>query len=1125
MRLTVEDIKRQTKSETKLVKAKKVQKENLIKKIYISKVNDEYNIEAQMESLKGEFFATMHFHLNKENDVDFYFCSCKKTKICEHVLAVLYQIQELNPEKFPFSYERKLGEKAVELAEVKKAEPVVKKVEGKSATEDKKESWTVKELTPIRKKTLQEEIRKERQDIESMVKENSKRRELMKQFAISSHILQESRIYYLEIQKREHVEKVHLFVNVETNQDHMYVSLKIGDRKWYAISNIQEFFQRLAKQSYEEYGAYLAFTHKLDRFDEDSQEVVRFLKNCFYEGETLVSDPGTMEIPSLYVDEFYELLARLPQRYRNIQLKDKRQLLDIRIKSEEDYVVLTFRNWSLLKSGVRGKQHLYRMQDDVLYRYRFDAEGKCLELIDSLSEQQLYVRNEDFSDFYKYVLSEIRDYAQMYGIAKYDYTLEPNGLELYGDIDDKNRVSFQLDVLYEDSRIPGFTDTQGYIPLKQEIVENFIEQYADEIDTTTHCAYFHDMSETLLAFMRDGLPFLSEYCEVFVSDILKNMNKKHVVNLRAGIRLTNNLLEIDLHSKDIQKDELLDVLKAYRRKKHFYRLKNGKLLNLKSDQLEELDQMLQEFHIDEAQLQNNCIQLPGYRLFMLDAFAKNSEFISFKKETVVQNVLDSFKKLKAEDIQIPAGYEDLLRDYQKDGYRWLKLMHMYGFGGILADDMGLGKTLQVISFLESEKQEGRCSIVVVPSSVLYNWEDEVLKFASDLKVCCITGSQEKREELIRNSEDMDLLITSYDYLKRDVGYYEGRTFFYKILDEAQYIKNQRTMNAISTKRLKSQYALALTGTPIENSLAELWSIFDFLMPGYLFDYRYFSQNFEKEIMLKKNKDLQERLKKMVQPFILRRVKKDVLKELPEKTETTLSVAMNEEEENLYMANLAQVNAKLQEETGIEKANRFQILGMLIRLRQICCDLRLIYDNIATPSSKLKACLELVKTLVDNNKSVLLFSNFTSMLDLIQVELQNLHIPYFRMDGTTNKEERRELVQKFQDKERKVFLISLKAGGTGINLTAAEAVIHFDPWWNVSAENQASDRAYRIGQQSNVQVYKLIMRNTIEERIQNLQQMKKELADIFVEENNMNIMHMDKEQILDLLKLDHEKEQS
>ena len=756
------------------------------------------------------------------------------------------------------------------------------------------------------------------------------------------------------------------------------------------------------------------------------------------------------------------------------------------------------------------------MQDDTLYRYRFDEQGKCLELIDSLSEQQLYVRNEQFADFYKYVLSEIRDYANMYGIAKYAYTLEPIGLELYGDIDELGRVYFQLDVLYEDERIPGFQDEQEYLPLRQEIVENFIRQYADIIQPKEHCALFHDVSETLLEFMRDGLPFLSGYCEIFVSDVLKNMNKKHVVNLQAGLRLAGNILEIDLHSRDIHKEELLDVLRAYRRKKHFYRLKNGKLLNLKSDQLEELDTMMQEFHIEDEQLQQNCIQLPGYRLFMLDAFTKGSDSIAFHKEDVLQNILNSFQQISTQDIEIPQRYNELLRDYQKDGFRWLKLMHRYGFGGILADDMGLGKTLQVIAFLESEKQAGRTSIVVVPSSVLYNWEDEVRKFASDLRVCCITGSQAKREELIRSSMDMDLLITSYDYLKRDIGYYESRTFFYKILDEAQYIKNQRTMNATSTKRLKSHHALALTGTPIENSLAELWSIFDFLMPGYLFDYRYFSHHFEKDIVLGKHKEKQEQLKKMVQPFILRRVKKEVLSELPEKTETTLSIAFDEAEETMYMANLAQVNKELQQELDLVKTNRFQVLGMLMRLRQICCDPRLVYEEVSQPSSKLKACMELVSSLVENDKSVLLFSNFTSMLDLIQVELQ--HIPYFRMDGSTGKEERRELVQKFQDKEKKVFLISLKSGGTGINLTAAEAVIHYDPWWNVSAENQASDRAYRIGQNSRVQVYKLIMRNTVEERIQHLQQMKKELADIFVEENETNIMRMDKDQILELLKV-------
>ena len=1120
MRLTVDDIKRQTKSETKLIKARKVQQENLIRKIYITKTQSEYHVEARMETLSGKFYATLQFTLNSESDVDYYFCSCKRTKICEHLLAVLYQIHDLQPEKFPFSYERKVEEQATIQAKSSASLPLPQLQQKDTSMRTRaREEFAERNAAPVKKKALQKEIVIEHQNIEAMVKENTRRRELMKQFAISSHILSESKVYYQELQNREHVEKVHLFVEAEcSDQQHMYISLKIGDRKWYTVSSLTDFFERLARQSYAQYGMSLAFTHSISRFDEDSQDLIKFLKNCFYEGKTLVSNPSVMEIPPLYMDEFYELLGRLPQRYRNIQMKDKRQLLDIRVKSEEDFFLLTFRNWSLLKSGIRGRHHLYRMQDDTLYRYRFDEQGKCLELIDSLSEQQLYVRNEEFPDFYKYVLSEIRDYANMYGIAKYAYTLEPIGLELYGDIDELGRVYFQLDVLYEDERIPGFQNNQEYLPLKQEIVENFIRQYADIIQPEEHCALFHDVSETLLEFMRDGLPFLSGYCEIFVSDVLKNMNKKHVVNLQAGLRFAGNLLEIDLHSRDIQKEELLDVLRAYRRKKHFYRLKNGKLLNLKSDQLEELDTMMQEFHIEEAQLQQNCIQLPGYRLFMLDAFTKDSDHIAFHKEEVLQHVLDSFGSINAQDIEIPQRYRELLRDYQKDGFRWLKLMHRYGFGGILADDMGLGKTLQVIAFLESERQQGRTSIVVVPSSVLYNWEDEVRKFASDLEVCCITGSQAKREELIRSSMDMDLLITSYDYLKRDIAYYENRTFFYKILDEAQYIKNQRTMNATSTQRLKSHHALALTGTPIENSLAELWSIFDFLMPGYLFDYRFFSHHFEKEIVMEKHKEKQEQLKKMVQPFILRRVKKDVLQELPEKTETTLSIAFDEAEETMYMANLAQVNKELQQELDLVKTNRFQVLGMLMRLRQLCCDPRLVYDEVTQPSSKLKACMELVSSLVDNNKSVLLFSNFTSMLDLIQVELQHLHIPYFRMDGSTGKEDRRELVQKFQDKERKVFLISLKSGGTGINLTAAEAVIHYDPWWNVSAENQASDRAYRIGQNSSVQVYKLIMRNTVEERIQHLQQMKKELADIFVEENEANIMKMDKEQILELLKV-------
>ena len=255
---------------------------------------------------------------------------------------------------------------------------------------------------------------------------------------------------------------------------------------------------------------------------------------------------------------------------------------------------------------------------------------------------------------------------------------------------------------------------------------------------------------------------------------------------------------------------------------------------------------------------------------------------------------------------------------------------------------------------------------------------------------------------------------------------------------------------------------------------------------------------------------------MVQPFILRRVKKEVLSELPEKTETTLSIAFDEAEETMYMANLAQVNKELQQELDLVKTNRFQVLGMLMRLRQICCDPRLVYEEVSQPSSKLKACMELVSSLVENDKSVLLFSNFTSMLDLIQVELQHLHIPYFRMDGSTGKEERRELVQKFQDKEKKVFLISLKSGGTGINLTAAEAVIHYDPWWNAAAQNQATDRTHRIGQEKQVTVFQMIMKDTIEENIMKLQAQKKNLADQIISGERLSLSSLTKEELLKLL---------
>lgn len=352
-------------------------------------------------------------------------------------------------------------------------------------------------------------------------------------------------------------------------------------------------------------------------------------------------------------------------------------------------------------------------------------------------------------------------------------------------------------------------------------------------------------------------------------------------------------------------------------------------------------------------------------------------------------------------------------------------------------------------------------------------------------------------------------------MRRDYQLYDKILFEYVILDEAQYIKNQKTKNAISVKTLKAKHKLALTGTPIENILAEIWSIFDFLMPQYLYSYHYFRKQFENDIVKNFDHEKTQRLQQLVSPFILRRNKKDVLKELPDKIEKTQLIPFNEEERQIYFANLAQVNQDLQKIFQMEKVDQIAVLALLTRLRQICCEPRLLYENIENTSSKMKACLDLIINFKANHQKVLLFSSFTSVLDMISDECIANHISFYKMTGTTSKEERRKLVEGFQNGEVDVFLISLKAGGTGLNLTAAQAVIHYDPWWNVSAQNQATDRAYRIGQEKNVLVYKLVMKDSIEEKIMALQEKKKELSDVFVENHQGSLASMSKEEILEL----------
>ena len=410
--------------------------------------------------------------------------------------------------------------------------------------------------------------------------------------------------------------------------------------------------------------------------------------------------------------------------------------------------------------------------------------------------------------------------------------------------------------------------------------------------------------------------------------------------------------------------------------------------------------------------------------------------------------------------------------------------------------------------------------MVCPSSLSLNWQNEANKFANNLKTLVIKGTLTDRKKQIKEIDKYDLVITSYDLLKRDIELYEKLDYNFRfiIADEAQYLKNSNTQNAKSIKKIKADTRYALTGTPIENSLAELWSIFDFIMPGYLFSYRKFKNTYEMPIIKGEDENAMQKLKMLIEPFVLRRTKKEVLKELPDKTVTVLNNEMCEEQRNLYINFLARAKQEVAEKVklnGYEKS-KMQILAALTRLRQICCHPGLFINDYNEGSSKLDQCMEIVKEAVKSGHKILLFSGYTSMFEIIEKELNKEQIRYLKLTGSTKVDERIKMVDEFnQNPEIQVFLISLKAGGTGLNLTGADMVIHYDPWWNLSTENQATDRAYRIGQKNNVQVYKLITKNSIEEKIYELQEKKSKLADNMLETNTVFVNKLTKEDILKL----------
>lgn len=895
------------------------------------------------------------------------------------------------------------------------------------------------------------------------------------------------------------------------------LTFKVGAEKLYVIKNISEFLIHISSKDRVKYGKSCEFVHCVEAFDEQSQEIIAFFRTLKeMGGYSYYGLQREVQVNNEILDLVYNTFSGMDHQHCTFQCCEASFYPELFCEKDEDELVITLES----ENFYCGNEALYRLDASRNQLIKKDGENPrvLLNLMKMLKKNgQIVLEKKDTVDFYRYVFEEVKEDVLWQGYAFEDLDELESSCVLYGDVDTQGRIYFILECVYENGARTYAIDQLNtpHTALTERICRALIT-YGEQVDADKGLVYFDETAEKTYTFLKEVLPVIQMDCDVYVSSALSNMGTSKKYGITVGIGVEGNLLELNVYSNEIPASELMDVLKSYRRKRKFHRLKNGQLLSLESEELAELDDVMEQYNLSASQFKNGSAQMNVYRAVALNRTAEEAKHVKMRRNEKFNALIQRFQTASKEPIDLPKRYAGVLRDYQLTGVQWMNTLGALGFGGILADDMGLGKTLQVIALVDAQKK--RPNLVVCPSSLILNWQDEIKKFAPHLNVVCIYGSAAARGYLMTQIHECDIAVTSYDYLRRDIDELEKFQFETVILDEAQYIKNQKTKNALSVKRLKSHQRFALTGTPIENSLAELWSIFDFLMPDYLYNYHYFQTHYEKGIVRENDLEKSRKLKRLIEPFVLRRTKKEVLSELPDKIENTLVLDFSEEEKRLYLANLSQVNQKLRSAVNMEQVDKIAILAMLTRLRQICAEPRVVYENISALSSKLEGCMELLESLRASGKKTLLFSSFTSVLELIEDECRRRHFSVLKLTGSTSKEDRRSYVQRFQSGDADVFLISLKAGGTGLNLTAAEAVIHYDPWWNLSAENQATDRAYRIGQMNSVQVFKLIMKDSIEERITELQKKKKDLTDVFVENNEGSLSKMSMDDLLKLFEI-------
>lgn len=920
----------------------------------------------------------------------------------------------------------------------------------------------------------------------------------------------------------------------------LFLSLRAGSSRLYKVQNIKKFLHSYSNDENIVLGKEFKYIAGESRFSKGAKPVIQYLEeiyeiqealgkvyynNLFNKAEMAITKNMLFHLLGYMGNEEFQIGIG-EETYEGVTLVKGNPPIGFRLESDEESIQIELIDNKPVKPLCEdGSLLLY---ENVLYMPSKEFIANYLPFFNSLKRKKdgLNFQGDLKDKFIDSVLPRIHETMEIDipESLRDKYINEDLQIKIYLD-KYKKYVQATVKFQYGAHEInPLLNDLPpGIILVRQKEAEEECFELLDSLHFEPYKDFFLLKKDSdIFEFLTYDIYHLNQKYQVFHSDELKNFKITGNSAIHTAINFNDNikLLEVNVSYDAVPKDELKAFFEALKQKKKYHRLKDGSFVNLADGDMEQIGKLLEQLDVEEENIdEEGKINLPAYSALYLDKIIDEYDAIAYEKSQSYQNLLEEICQPKTTTIEVPSEITATLRPYQVVGYKWMYTLAQNQLGGILADDMGLGKTLQTITYITAnlEQEPDAMFLVVSPTSLVFNWQEEFEKFAPHVKTMIVEGAPEERAEQINSAKEYQVILTSYPLIRRDIEHYTKYEFHTMFIDEGQFIKNPQSQNAKSVKQVHARHKFALTGTPIENSLSELWSLFDFIMPNYLYSHTKFVERFERPIVKEGQKEVLEDLGKHIEPFILRRMKNEVLTELPEKIETKMMAEMTPEQEKVYQAYLQNIRQELSAEisqNGVEKS-RMQILAALTRLRQICCHPATFIENYDADSGKLKLLIQTVTEILENGHRILIFSQFTSMLEIIAEEIKKQGIEYFYLSGNTKISERKDYVTRFNEGEGSIFLISLKAGGTGLNLVGADVVIHYDPWWNPAVEEQATDRVYRIGQKKSVQVIRLLTKNTIEEKIDKLQKRKKQLSDSVIKSKEVFINQLSREELEEL----------